>query len=92
MEANLERKSGWYNKTAQPVSLLYMEFHWWSQDHRNKSRKEKPVFITLIITIIIIIITANLTVINKEPRTILYGVINAVKSVFITVHDKYGLP
>jgi len=38
------------------------------------------------------IITVNLTVINTEPRTILYGVINAVKSVFITVHDKYGLP
>jgi len=48
--------------------------------------------ITVIITIIIIIITVNLTVINTEPRTILYGVINAVKSVFITVHDEYGLP
>jgi len=38
------------------------------------------------------IITVNLTVINTEPRTILYGVINAVKPAFITVHDKYGLP
>jgi len=61
-------------------------------DRRDKSRKEKTVFITVIITIIIIIITVNLTAINTEPRTILYGVINAVKSVFITVHYKYGLP
>jgi len=37
-------------------------------------------------------VSRALMVINTEPRTILYGVINAVKSAFITVLDKYGLP
>ena len=61
-------------------------------DHRTTVINHGTKNITVIITIIIIIITVNLTVINTEPRTILYGVINAVKSVFITVHDEYGLP
>jgi len=57
--------------------------HEGSQDHRDKSRKEKSVFITVIITIIIMIITVNFTEkINKEPRAILCGIINAVKTVW----------
>jgi len=38
------------------------------------------------------IITVNFTVINKEPRAMFHGVINAVKTVFITVRDKLRKP
>ena len=36
----------------------------------------------------IIVITVNVTAIKAEPRAILYGLINAVKTVFITVRNK----
>jgi len=35
-----------------------------------------------------IVITVNVTAIKAEPRAILYGLINAVKTVFITVRNK----
>jgi len=34
----------------------------------------------------------NFTVINKEPLAIFYGVMNAVKAEFITVHDILRAP
>ena len=38
------------------------------------------------------IITVNFTVINKEPRAIFYGSINAVKTDFIMVpHSSFSL-
>ena len=84
----------WRDKRSGQINVLVIRSRFLrpSKYHRDKSRRSKTVIITVIITAIIMIITVNLTVINTEPRTILYGVINAVKPAFIAVLDKYGLP